>query len=316
MKKLNELFDVYYGNQFDLNKMTVSDSSNINFVSRSGNNLGIVSKVDKYGNVEPFKGGQITVALGGSVLSSFLQMSDFYTGQNVKILKPKTKMSFEMLVYYTLCIEKNKFRYSSHGREANITLDEILVPDLDFFNLKTTINIEETLKKMEKPKNQNKQLNLENVKFGDFVLNEIFDITGTKTTTIHKLKEIGQGEYPYVTTSSKNFGQNGFFNYYTELGHVLTLESAVSGVCFYQEKNFTASDHVEKLTPKFDVTKQFMIYMSVLINRQNFRFNYGRKANQERIKKMVISLPIKKDGSIDFQFINQFINECKFSSTL
>jgi hypothetical protein len=316
MKKLNELFDVYYGNQFDLNKMTVSKSSNINFVSRSGNNLGVVSTVDKFNNVEPFKGGQITVALGGSVLSSFLQMSDFYTGQNVKILKPKTEMSFEVLVYYTLCIEKNKFRYSSHGREANITLDTILVPDLEFFNLKTSINIEKIIKEMEIPKLQTNEINIKNVIFKNFVLNEIFDICGTKTTTIHKLNEIGQGVYPYVTTSSKNFGKSGFFNHYTELGHVLTLESAVTGICFYQEKNFSASDHVEKLIPKFNVSKQFMIYMSVLINRQNFRFNYGRKANQERIKRMAISLPVKKNGNIDFEFIDLFINNCKFSSVL
>ena len=111
MEKLSEIFDIVYGNQFDLNKMSVSDESYINFVSRGATNLGVVSKVDKCNDKEPFPAGCITVALGGSVLSSFVQTNEFYTGQNVKVLKPKSKMSFELLVYYALCVEKNKFRY-------------------------------------------------------------------------------------------------------------------------------------------------------------------------------------------------------------
>jgi hypothetical protein len=40
MEKLSEIFDIVYGNQFDLNKMLVSDDSSINFVSRGATNLG------------------------------------------------------------------------------------------------------------------------------------------------------------------------------------------------------------------------------------------------------------------------------------
>jgi Type I restriction modification DNA specificity domain len=315
MKRLDEIFDVYYGNQFDLNKMTISESSDINFVSRSGNNLGVVSKVDRFNEVQPFQPGQITVALGGSILSSFVQISQFYTGQNIKILKPKTHMSFETLVYYALCIEKNKFRYSSHGREANVTLDSLLVPDMEDLNNVSTVNIEKIVNEVQKPKIE-LNYELQNSKYRDFFISEIFDVSGTKTTSIHKLKEYGKGEYPYITTSSKACGINGFFNFYTEESHVLTIESAVNGVCYYQDKKFSASDHVEKLTPKFQVSKEFMIYISVLVNRQNFRFNYGRKANQERIKKIVISLPITDNGNINFEYINSFMGSLKFSSTI
>ena len=129
------------------------------------------------------------------------------------------------------------------------------------------------------------------------------------------MKKIGEGEYPYVTTSSKNFGQNGKFNHFTENGHVLTLESAVNGVCFYQDKEFSASDHVEKLTPKNEVSKEFLIYVSVLINKQTFRFNYGRKANQDRIKNMVISLPVIND-EINYKFIEDFIGSLEFSNQI
>lgn len=314
MEKLSEIFDIVYGNQFDLNKMLVSNDSSINFVSRGATNLGVVSKVDRFNNKEPFPSGCITVALGGSVLSSFVQTNKFYTGQNIKVLKPKSKMSFELLVYYALCIEKNKFRYSSHGREANVTLNDIIVPICNEIPFDRNFYIETEIDNLKKPKNNN-QISLNNIVFKNFLIKDIFEVTGTKTTPKQQLIKIGEGEYPYITTSSKNFGQNGKFNYFTENGHVLTIESAVNGVCFYQENKFSASDHVEKLTSKYEVSKEFLIYVSVLINKQTFRFNYGRKANQDRIKNMIISLPIIND-EINYRFIDDFIGSLEYSGQI
>lgn len=314
MEKLSKIFDIVYGNQFDLNKMLVSDDSKINFVSRGATNLGVVAKVDNFNNREPFPAGCITVALGGSVLSSFVQMSEFYTGQNVKVLKPKTQMSFELLVYYALCIEKNKYRYSSHGREANVTLNDILIPNYNEVPFDHNFNIQNEVSNLKKSKN-NDEPSLENIKFKNFLIKDIFEVTGTKTTSVRELIKLGEGEYPYITTSSKNFGQGGKFNFFTEMGHVLTLESAVNGVCFYQGKEFSASDHVEKLTPKEKVSKEFLLYVSVLINKQTFRFNYGRKANQDRIKNMVISLPVVND-EINYEFIDNFIGSQEYSSQI
>jgi hypothetical protein len=37
-------------------------------------------------------------------------------------------MSLEAKQYYCLCIEANRFRYSTYGREANRSLQTLLVP--------------------------------------------------------------------------------------------------------------------------------------------------------------------------------------------
>ncbi len=236
MKKLSEIFDIVYGNQFDLNKMSSDCDSEINFVNRGSNNLGVIAKVDKFNNKEPFPSGCITVALGGSVLSSHVQLEKFYTGQNIKVLKPKSEMNFELLVFYSLCIEKNKFRYSSHGREANITLNNLLVPEYDCVPLSFEFDISKEIDYLKEPKVKVKSSKL--VQFKNFKLGELFHVTGTKTTSITELNEIGVGEYPYITTSSKNFGQSGKFNHFTEIGHVLSVESAINGTCFYLHYSF------------------------------------------------------------------------------
>lgn len=131
--KLDKLFTIKHGNKFDLNKMwAMAPTSNaVAFIGRSGTNNGIVGYVKKYQNTNPFNEGFITVALGGSTLSSFVQPRPFYTAQNIDVLEPLVDMTLDIKLYFCLCIEANRFRYSTFGREANRTLNSLLIPDLE-----------------------------------------------------------------------------------------------------------------------------------------------------------------------------------------
>jgi len=134
LARLDKIFTIDPGNKFDRNKMITcgSDSSDkIAFVGRGALRNGIVVFVQRYNDVEPYDAGKITVALGGSALASFVQQSRFYTAQNVAVLTPMTDMSLEVKLYYCLCIEANRFRYSTFGREANRTLKSLLLPDVN-----------------------------------------------------------------------------------------------------------------------------------------------------------------------------------------
>lgn len=126
---LSSLFIVLSGNKLDFGKMTCNNDG-ISFVSRTSQNNGIVGLVERIDDAKPFEKGLITVSLGGTyVLSSFVQPHDFYTAQNVAVLKPRTHLTLSEKLYYCCCIRQNRFRYSAFGREANRTLKDILVPD-------------------------------------------------------------------------------------------------------------------------------------------------------------------------------------------
>jgi hypothetical protein len=132
MKKINEIFDVSYGNKLDLNKMVWLSKAKggINFVGRSSESKGISATVAKVAGVSPQDAGLITVALGGSkLLASFVQDLPFYTAQNVAVLRAKSPMSYEEKTFYCICIRHNRFRYSAFGREANRSLKTLLVPE-------------------------------------------------------------------------------------------------------------------------------------------------------------------------------------------
>ncbi|MEO5357977.1 MAG: restriction endonuclease subunit S [Nitrospirae bacterium YQR-1] len=133
LTELNILFRVQHGNKFDYNKMELCNlkDGGILFIGRSGENNGIVGFVEKDDNIEPYDAGLITVALGGSTLSSFVQPYPFYTAQNIDVLVPIVEMSLDIKLYYCICIMQNRFRYSTFGREANRTLKNILVPKLE-----------------------------------------------------------------------------------------------------------------------------------------------------------------------------------------
>lgn len=127
---LNKVFKIDHGNKFDLNKMSrcgLRDDA-VTFVGRSSERNGVVAFVEHVRGAEPFPAGSITVALGGSALSSFVQKRPFYTAQNLDVLTPLSSMSLDEKLYYCLSIEANRFRYSTFGREANRTLKYLLVP--------------------------------------------------------------------------------------------------------------------------------------------------------------------------------------------
>ncbi|MDI9359154.1 MAG: restriction endonuclease subunit S [Phycisphaerales bacterium] len=143
----------------------------------------------------------------------------------------------------------------------------------------------------------------------------LFTITGSKTMPLLELEEYGKGKYAYVTTQATNNGVEGFYDFYTEEGNVLTVDSAVLGYCSYQPFNFSASDHVEKLIPKFEMNKYVGLFLVTIMNLEQYRYNYERKCSQSRMKQINIKLPAK-NGLPDFDYMENFIKSLPYSSSI
>jgi hypothetical protein len=123
---VSELFTIVYGTNLEMVRMNQC-ANGINFVSRTFKNNGVAAKVALVSGIEPACGGVLSVACGGSVLETFVQLEPFYSGRDLFFLKPKEPMCAEELLFYATCIRANKYRYS-YGRQANKTLKDIKVP--------------------------------------------------------------------------------------------------------------------------------------------------------------------------------------------
>lgn len=313
---LHKLFDIKYGNSLELINLEQCDKGNlnsINFVSRTERNNGISAFVVKVEGIKPNPANTITVAVGGSVLATFLQPEQYYTGFHVLVLSAKTEMRTDELLFYAACVRKNKYKYS-YGRQANKTLKDILVPSKmpdEFKNI--DVKKLNTLKRKSILNKNDFVLNKNN--WENYGLNSLFNITGSKTTPLLELEEYGKGKYPYVTTQATNNGVEGFYDFYTEEGNVLTVDSAVLGYCAYQPENFSASDHVEKLMPKFKMNKYTAMFLVTILNLERYRYNYGRKCSQTRMEQIKIKLPAK-NGQPDFEFMESYIKSLAYSKSI
>lgn len=123
---LSTLFSVTYGVNLELNKMIVNDDG-IPFVGRSDRNNGVTARVLPIVGVTPNPSGTLSVAGGGSVLATFLQLEPYYSGRDLFYLTALVPLTDSQKLYYCACIRSNRYRYS-YGRQANKTLKELLIP--------------------------------------------------------------------------------------------------------------------------------------------------------------------------------------------
>lgn len=155
---------------------------------------------------------------------------------------------------------------------------------------------------------QNKsKLNLVNWK--EFKINDLFIVSGSKTTNKVDIEYEKDSKYYYVTTKNQNNGVESKSNRWTEKGNCITIDSATIGAVFYQKNNFVASDHVEILRFKKEINELQYLFFVTILKLEQKRYGYGRKWNQEKIKSTKICLPIKSNGEIDFEYIEHFMKE-------
>lgn len=335
MIKLSELFDITYGTKFDWNKMT-EEKDGIAFVSRTSKNNGVVGYVERYDDREPYNRGLITVSLGGTyVLSAFVQVKEFYTGQNVAVLSPKNEMDIIQKLFYCYCISKNRYRYSAFGREANKTLKDLLVPDLDEIpNDFTERGIPNFIEKTGTLSESDVELRTElwhEYKYGD-----LFEIKGGYYNK--KPEHIINGDIPFIGATREN---NGITELYSEddlslfhkdgstkeddydnkifKGNCITVlnNGASVGYAFYQEKEFTCSHDINVLYLKNkEMTKAIAMFLIAVIELERYRWNYGRKWRPKRMPDSIIKLPSKiVDGKYepDWEYMERYIYSCNYS---
>lgn len=125
--KIEDIFLIKYGVNLELNtcvETNIYNNDSVNFVSRTSDNNGVSARVNLKEGIKPQKSGLITVAGGGSVLSTFYQNEPFYSGRDLYVLDTKEPLSKETKFFLITIIEKNKYKYN-YGRQANKTLSKL-----------------------------------------------------------------------------------------------------------------------------------------------------------------------------------------------
>lgn len=308
--KISDLFILHQGNGYELYNMNPSKLSGINFVSRTAQNNGVIASVCKDETVKPFPAGFITVALGGSVLSSFVQIKPFYTAFHIMVLEPRREMSLNEKLFYCMCIQRNAYRYS-YGRQANRTLKDIILPDC----------IPEWVANAEIKKVSSSINRIECViSFGNwknYKLGNLFDFVKGKRLT---KEEMLSGDVNYLGAISENNGVREKIksDICWEANCITVNYNGSVGEAFYQKEPFWASDDVNILYAKdfWKLNQYIAMFIITVIKANKYRFGYGRKWTMEKMKETIIKLPSTETGIPDFEYMEQYIKSLPYSDKI
>lgn len=335
MKRLDEIFDIWYGVNLEVVNCEV-ENSGIPFVSRQSVNNGVVCYVKPIDGICPNPAYTLSIATSGSVLTTFYHDYEYYSGRDVYIAKPINPMSKEEFLFYCYVIEQNKYRYN-YGRAANRTLHKLVVPT--YQEIYPSIKIKTTKFQFDKtPISPNKlQLNTKEWKW--FRYDEVFEIK--KGFYNKKPEENPNGEIPFIGATDSNNGITSFHDLNTiesssktgEIPNAPLKEKLFSknsitvsnngsvGYAFYQNKEFTCTHDVNPLYLKNKIiTPYIAMFLCTIIEMERFRWAYGRKWRPVRMPSSKIKLPAikndKGDYEPDWQWMEDYIKGLPYSGCL
>lgn len=317
MIKLSKLFNIKYGVNLDLNKLEQVESG-LNYVSRTRVNNGVSAIVKEVEGIAPNPAGTISVALGSStVLYSFLQEKPYYSGRDIGYLTPKTNMTRNELLFYCMVIKENRFKYN-YGRQANKTLKDIMVPDIkDIPKWVNAVEIPNFDKEKESFVKESENIELDIHDWHEFKITDIFNLTKGK---YYPKSSYSKGKTPLISASDTDNGVSD----YTDLeavydGNCLTIGKVKMSV-FYQSTPFCCSHDVTVLEPKPEYKDRFNkftgMFIKVVLEQEQYRYNYGRQIQLNVAKTITLKLPIKENKIPDWEFMENYIKNLPYSSSI
>ena len=337
MKNNNFLFkDIHWGDFLLSDVFTIQKGERLTELNRIEGDIPLITASSYYNGITAFIDEstfiptkklferKITIDMFGNV---FYHKYKYFSDDNIHTLIFKDEQNIELNDYvymFLVTILKKMSSKYEYGRQVRLhrleseivplPMDKYEKPNWEFMAEYTYSKSRDIIYNgpVEYPENS---ICLRSARWQEFKVCDLFNIVGTKTTPVTELKEYGEGKHPYITTRATNNGVDGFYDYYTEEGNILAIDSATIGHTTYQRSNFSASDHVEKLIPKFEMNMYVALFLKTILNREKYRYGYGRKFSQRRIKETIIELP-SKNNQPDWQFMEAYIKSLPYSSSL
>lgn len=323
MVRLDELFEIYNG--YPSSNVVFNEGTLIRYIRPSNkyeNTLaGYINKdIVPLKYVFPSNTLFVSTDGDGSHTYSYVSSFDFVPNSNVSVLIPKIDMTLREKHYYALCITSNRYRFSYGRKPKGNRLAEIKVPSKE--------EIPQWVYDMELPKYEvingkhtdEPTPSLDVEKWGSFKYSDLFDISIGKSTDLNKLEQVEDG-VNYVGRTDVNNGVTAKVKVDNSIevykGSCLTVPMVGNVMkSTYQNSEFTTSQNILILRLKEDKSAFVYLFISTLIHREQYRFNYGRSLSFDRLDGLKLKLPITKEGTPDWDFMEKYIKTLKYSKEL
>lgn len=338
MAQLQDIFDIRRGHKLDRVACDEAPATEgVAFVSRSGKNNGVVGRVIVPEGITPGAVGELTVALGGSVLSTFVQDESFVTAQNVDILAPKRDMGIAEKLWWCAAIHANAEKYG-YGRHANRTLPFLEVPDSapqhiiemgdeipnvfgEVWNFTKDIvgelpplsrwgefGIDERFAESE-PVGERVEL----PPFSEWKSFRVGDLFTVKRGKSVRMLDLDEGETPVVTAKGQDNGVAMFADIEpNRKGGFISISGDGAGIAHtaVQLEDCYLAGQAMSLEPKDEMSSRALCFIAGMLEQSKFKYSYGRKITADLVRESLISAPQVLNGEPDFDLIERYMGGC------
>lgn len=321
---LSDVFDIDATSSSIDKKKLNGKSGNYPYITRTDKNNGFELFVDVQSKYCTDEGNVISIGLDTQTV--FYQNSEFYTGQNIQVLRNQQLNKYiALFIIPLLKIQLRKFNWGGNGatlgrlRRLKVVLPTINnEPDYDFME-KYMREVEH--KQKDRYKNYIRSKieevgfveSLETKKWREFRIEDIFNVfSGVRLTKENQ----NEGLRPFAGATDSNNGITEFVSNTNE-----SLDQNVLGVNyngsvvenFYHPYETIFSDDVKRLHLKhYKDDKYVFLFMKAAILKQKVKYQYGYKFNAERMKRQIIKLPVNSHNEPDYAFMENYMRRKEY----
>ncbi|WP_306372954.1 restriction endonuclease subunit S [Bacillus subtilis] len=288
------------------------------YIGSSAANNGVIDFVDNDNNTK--SSHILSVNRNGSVGYVFYHPYEAVFSGDTRRLKLKQYANNKYVnLFIATCIEKQKekFKFGYKLGAARLKRQRIMLPidehgeiDWEFIINFMKQKYQAVMSEYVSPpinKVYDKR-ELKEMHWGQFKMDDIFIINSGVRLTKADMKK---GSIPFIGATDNNNGITQFTSTTNS-----SLDSNLLGVNyngsvvenFYHPYKAVFSDDVKRLKLKnYPNNKYVLLFMKVVILQQKAKYAYGYKFNATRMKEQIILLPVKADGTPDYEFMIQYM---------
>ena len=335
----SSLFEIKGNPQLDKDSFVFGEQSIYPYFTRTVFNNGILGYVDYLDDEHLIKGNSLAVGMMG--MRFFYMKHDFYAGQFTKTAFPRFDgFNEHVALWFISWFNKSSPYYLGllvRDFEDAFNNTELVVP---YKNNKVAVDyIEKRLRELKEERLRELEAYLKSTGFEDCTLTPselkalhnftqrqkrmrkfriVEEFTVANSHNILKSDVVfGSGKTPYVTASEGNNSIVSYITYEPEM--VETGNSIMIGgktlVVTYQPKDFFSNDShnlvltINHTEGRSETAQLFMV--AALYKSLSPKYSWGDSISKAKIQSDEVFLPIKTDGSIDFEFMQNYISAIK-----
>ena len=339
---LDDLFEIKKGKRLTSEDQTEGLTP---YIGAIDSNNGVANYI---GQKAIHEGNTISLSYNGSVGEAFYQEIPFWATDDVNVLyfKESNGVKFNKYIALFICtvLKQEKYRYS-YGRKWTLeNMKSTIIklpskdnkPDYDLMdNYIRMLPYGDRLSVTDRQTTPDLIPHLEN---GLFWIEVKYDLKtdtwkeyklGSLFTEIYKATPHTKGEIQVVEVSTNNTirfitrtDEDNGCDCYTNLNDFEEIEKGnaliigdTTATCFYQENAFVTGDHIVVCRADW-LDKYTGLFIKTILEKDRYKYSYGRAFKMDLIKKTIIKLPCKNDGNPNWDFIRTYIKSLPYGDRI